>query len=119
MTNSELMEILGIADTIESNGGWHIAAVKLRGLVGDHKALSAENARLTAEVAKWKADDEVWMKTSLAEIVATNERLRAGFVKINELYDRYDGDDLTPYLMHEVADEIIAGATSQPGRSHE
>jgi len=41
MTPAEKQELRMIADTIETNGGWRIAAVKIRGFVEDFEALAA------------------------------------------------------------------------------
>lgn len=40
MTNEQLMELLTIADQVENAGGWHIAALKIRAFVSEHKMQS-------------------------------------------------------------------------------
>jgi hypothetical protein len=61
MTNDQLMELLGIADQIENGGGWHIAALKIRAFVGEHKMQSetleaTQKALRKAITVNWEND---------------------------------------------------------------
>ena len=56
MTNADLMEILTVADTIENNGGWHIAAVKLRAFVGEYKRQTEELKECRKVRDEWCAE---------------------------------------------------------------
>ena len=47
---SDTHELRQIAQTIESNGGWHIAAIKVRAAANELEALAAENERLRKRV---------------------------------------------------------------------
>jgi hypothetical protein len=50
MNNADLMEILGIADQIENAGGWQVAAVKLRALVGEYKMDVEDVAKINVDL---------------------------------------------------------------------